>query len=128
MMFHHAVMIVPFLLVLVIPKSVGVRCCLFFFMIICLALRVVEYILFVVGCLMGGAYLVEQGEYMSKLTSPDIEEQKTYKETAGALTIYGGAYVLWGWIAIVCFIFWLTFHCLVLGVYWRFYAAAKKIW
>ena len=58
-MFHYSVVLVPFLLVLCMPKKVGVRGCLFVFMILCFALRFLEYVGMVWGNFYGAKYFVE---------------------------------------------------------------------
>ena len=90
MIFHHSVIFVPFLLVLIMPKKVGVRCCLFFFMIICFALRFLEYIAMIVGNFYGAKYFIEEGNAFAMTTTAGQETHDEVQKTSGALVVLGG--------------------------------------
>ena len=126
--FHHSVVVVPFLLVLCMPKKVGVRCCLFFFMILCFALRFLEYWVMVWGNFYESKYLIESGNYMANLNSTNAEVYETEQKTGGALVILGGQAFMYAWFLCGFFLLWCGVNCCVMGVYWKFYATAKNIW
>lgn len=127
-MFHYTVVLIPFMLVLCMPKKVGVRGCLFFFMILCFALRFLEYIAMVWGNFYGAKYLVEAGDYMVNLNSTSTEINAIEDKTGGELMIMGGMAFMYAWVLCGFFILWCGIHCCVMGVYYRFYATAKNIW
>ena len=131
MIFHHSVIFVPFLLVLIMPKKVGVRCCLFFFMIICFALRFLEYIAMIAGNFYGAGYFVEQGNELSMTTTAGQTNQAEHdavQKTSLALTAIGGQAWIFSWILVALFLPWLILNCGLMTVYWKFYATAKNIW
>ena len=128
MIFHHSVIFVPFLLVLIMPKKVGVRCCLFFFMIICFALRFLEYIAMIWGNFYGAKYFVETGNELSMTTTAGQVTHDEVQKTSGALVILGGQAWIFSWVLAALFLPWLILNCGLMTVYWKFYATAKNIW
>ena len=123
------ILCVPFLIVLVMPKSVGGRLCLFVMMLINLILDVIGYAMFVVGSLMWAGWFATQAmerqnapyTNVGRYSSPaDYNDQLILQ-----LNIYAGISAASAYWAMGLFIFFLAIECLVLSVYYKFYTTGR---
>ena len=123
------ILCVPFLVVLVMPKSVGGRLCLFVMMLINLILDVIGYATVVVASLMWAGWFATQAQERSmapytnvgRYSSPaDYNDQLVFQ-----LNIYAAASATTAYWMMGIFIFFLALECLILSVYYKFYTTGR---
>ena len=109
-------MVIPFIVVLILPKSAGARLYLLVMMSINLIISIVGYVFMIIATLMAAAWWIEQQEN-------EIEDSGL-KERFGQMAM---GYGLVGYIAMGCFIFWLAIEFAIISVYYKFYSTGKII-
>ena len=124
-----AILLIPFLVVLVMPKSVGGRLCLFVLMLINLILDIIGYIFLIIGVLMWSGWFAaqaverQQAPYtnIGRYSSPsDYNDQLIFM-----LNAYASGAMVWAYSAMGFFIFWLAIECLIMSVYYKFYTTGR---
>ena len=123
------ILCVPFLVVLVMPKSVGSRLCLFVMMLINLILDVIGYITVVIGALMWSGWFATQAMERSQAPYTDIGRYTApadyNNQLVFALNAWAGGAMVWAYSAMGIFIFWLAIECLIMSVYYKFYTTGR---
>ena len=122
---------IPFIAVLVMPKSVGARLCLFVLMLIDTILNIIGYIFVVISSLMLAAWWSEQAEAtveMRDQTSQTLDEPKWNYLNMLSMRMFGMATgtSIFAFSAMGFFIVWLVIECLLLSVFYKFYKTGKE--
>ena len=125
------IMCLPFIAVLVMPKSVGARLCLFVMMLIDTILNIIGYIFVVISALMLASWWVEQADdtvMMRDQTSKTLKETKWnyLNMLSQRMLAMGAGTAVWAYSAMGFFIIWLAIECLLLSVFYKFYKTGKE--